>query len=68
MAEVILLEYNKHILKYVVETPNIENDDFTPDYVYFFVEHDRWVRVNWAQNISDRHRLIGQRNIYLQKI
>ena len=53
------------MLKYSVKNPNLEIDELARDYLYPFVEHDRWV--NWAQNIGERHRLNGQRNDYLQK-
>ena len=33
-----LTEYNKHILKYSMKNPNIENDEFAPEYLYLFAE------------------------------
>ena len=56
-VEVSLVEYNKHMLKYSMKNPNIENDELSPTYLYLSAEHDRWVKC--AQNISEGHRLNG---------
>jgi hypothetical protein len=63
-VEVTLGEYNKHMLKYALKNPKCD-DELEPEFLYPFAEHDRWV--NWAQNIGERHRLNGQRDVYLQK-
>ena len=64
--EVILTDANKHLLKYAIKNEKVKNDELEPSYIYPFTEHDRWI--NWAQNISERHRIYNQRNIYLKKI
>ena len=63
--EVSLTDENKHLLKYAVKNEKAENNDLEPSYIYPFAEHDRWI--NWAQNISERHRIYNQRNVYLNK-
>ena len=40
--EVSLVGYNKLVLKYAVNNPNLENDKVSSEYLYFFAEHDRW--------------------------
>ena len=64
--EVSLTDANKHLLKYAIKNEKAENDELEPSYIYPFAEHDRWI--NWAQNISERHRIYNQRNVYLKKI
>ena len=64
--EVSLTDANKHLLNYAVKNEKVENDELEPSYIYPFAEHDRWI--NWAQNISERHRIYNQRNVYLKKI
>ena len=64
MVEVKLFEYNKRMLKYAVKNPKCD-DKLEPEFLYSFAGYDRWVHC--THNIDKRHRLNGQRNVYLQK-
>ena len=58
-VEVTMTEANPHLLKYAVY--DSENK------VYFkpFAIHDRWA--NWAGDTAERHRVNGQKQVYLGK-
>ena len=63
-VEISLVGYNKHMLIYAVKNSTCE-DELEPGYLYSFAEHARWV--DWAQNIRERYKINGQRNVYLNK-
>ena len=59
LVEVTMTEANKHYLTYAVWN---ETDEI---WVYPFAEHRRWV--HWAQNTAERHRVNGQKSVYLHQ-
>lgn len=59
ISKVLLTNSNEHLLI------NCMYDVESNVYVYPLAKYDRWM--HWIQNISERHRVNGQRNIYLKK-
>jgi hypothetical protein len=56
---VSMTESNKHLLNYAIY------DETEGRFVYPFASHPRWLK--WAQNTCERHRLNGQKDVYLSK-
>jgi hypothetical protein len=56
---VSMTESNKHLLNYAIY------DESEGRFVYPFASHPRWLK--WAQNTCKRHRLNGQKDVYLSK-
>ena len=65
MVEVLLVEYNKRMLKYALKNPKYEDGKLKIEYLYPSAEYDSWV--DWAQNINERYIMNDQRNIYSSK-
>ncbi len=56
---VSMTESNKHLLNYAIY------DESEGRFLYPFASHPRWLK--WAQNTCERHRLNGQKDVYLTK-
>jgi hypothetical protein len=56
---VTMTQSNQHLLNYTVY------DETEKRLVYPFASHPRWLK--WAQNTCERHRLNGQKDVYLSK-
>jgi len=55
LKKVTMTESAKHLLKFCQK--------LNGEYVYRFARHPRWM--HWAQNIAERHRAQGQRDMFI---